>query len=202
MKTIILASQSPRRKDLLKQIGLEFEIDPSNYEEDMSLKMEPSKLAEFLSLGKAKDVAQRHKDSIIISADTIVAIDGEIFGKPKTPERAKYMLQKLSGKAHSVITGFTIIDTETQKQILKSVETKVYFKNLSEQEMDAYIASGEPLDKGGGYAIQGMAALFVEKIEGDYFNIVGLPILALTTELKNFSVSVLEKIKEGQESNK
>jgi len=191
MKTIILASQSPRRKDLLKQIGLEFEIDPSNYEEDMSLKMEPRKLAEFLSLGKAKDVAQRHKDSIIISADTIVAIDGEVFGKPKTPERAKYMLQKLSGKVHSVITGFTIIDAETQKQILKSVETKVYFKDLSEQEMDAYIASGEPLDKGGGYAIQGMAALFVEKIEGDYFNIVGLPILALTTELKKFSVSVL-----------
>ena len=117
MKKIILASQSPRRKDLLKQIGLEFEIDPSNYEEDMTLKMEPNKLAEFLSLGKAKDVAQRHNDSIIISADTIVAIDGEVFGKPKTPERAKYMLQKFSGKAHSVITGFTIIDTQTNKKV-------------------------------------------------------------------------------------
>ena len=104
MKKIILASQSPRRKDLLKQIGLEFEIDPSSYEEDMTLKMEPKKLAEFLSLGKAKDVAQRYKDSIIISADTIVAVDGEVFGKPKTPERAKYMLQKLSSSDHSVIT--------------------------------------------------------------------------------------------------
>jgi septum formation protein len=197
MKIIILASQSPRRKDLLEQIGLEFEIDPSNYEEDMSLKMEPSKLAEFLSLGKAKDVAQRHKDSIIISADTIVAIDGEVFGKPKTPERAKYMLKKLSGRVHFVITGFTVIDTETQKQIVKSVETKVYFKNLSEQEIDIYVASGEPLDKGGGYAIQGMAALFVEKIEGDYFNIVGLPVLALATELKNFGVS-FDKIKSSK----
>ena len=202
MKTIILASQSPRRKHLLQQIGLEFEIDPSDYEEDMSLKMKPNKLAEFLSLGKAKDVAQRHKDSIIISADTIVAIDEQVFGKPKTPERAKYMLKKLSGKVHSVITGFTIIDTETQKQISKSVETKVYFKNLCEQEIDTYIASKEPLDKGGGYAIQGMGALFVERIEGDYFNIVGLPILALTTELKNFNVSVLEKIEERQKSNK
>jgi len=191
MKKIILASQSPRRKQLLEQIGLKFEIDPSNYEEDMSLKMEPSKLAEFLSLGKAKDVAGRHKNSIIISADTIVAVDDEVFGKPKTPEKAKYMLRKLSGRAHSVITGFSIIDTETNKQISKSVETKVYFKDIPEQEMDAYIVTGEPLDKGGSYAIQGLAALFVEKIEGDYFNIVGLPILALTTELKNFGIGIL-----------
>ncbi|MBU3934863.1 septum formation inhibitor Maf [Patescibacteria group bacterium] len=191
MKQIILASQSPRRKQLLEQIGLEFEIDPSNYEEDMTLKMEPKKLAEFLSLGKAKDVAERHKDTIIISADTIVAVDNEVFGKPKTPERAKYMLEKLSGRAHSVITGFTIIDTETNKQISKSIETKVYFKDLSEQEIDLYIATSEPLDKGGAYAIQGLAALFVEKIEGDYFNIVGLPILALTTELKNLGVNIL-----------
>lgn len=191
MKKIILASNSPRRKDLLKQIGLEFEIDPSNYEEDMTLKMNPSKLAEHLSLGKAEDVAKRHKDAIVISADTIVAIGGEVFGKPKTEERSKYMLQKLSGKAHSVITGFTIIDTETNKQISKSVETKVYFKNISEEETDAYIATGEPLDKGGGYAIQGLAALFIEKIEGDYFNIVGLPIGAIVEELKNFGVKIL-----------
>ena len=191
MQKIILASQSPRRRDLLKQIGLEFEIDPSNYEEDMTLDMEPRKLAEDLSLGKTKDVAQRHKDSIIISADTIIAVDNEVFGKPKTPEKAKYMLQKLSGRAHSVITGFTIINTEINKQISKSVETKVYFKNISEEEMDAYIATGEPLDKGGGYAIQGMAALFVEKIEGDYFNIVGLPIIAIVDELKNFGIKIL-----------
>ena len=193
MKKIILASQSPRRKQLLEQIGLKFEIDPSNYEEDMTLKMEPAKLAEFLSLGKAKDVAERHKDAVIISADTIVAVDEEVFGKPKTPERSKYMLEKLSGRAHSVITGFTIIDTETNKQISKSVETKVYFKNLSEQEIDLYIATGEPLDKGGGYAIQRLAALFVEKIEGDYFNIVGLPIIPLAQELKNFGIKILQK---------
>lgn len=192
MKKIILASQSPRRKDLLKQVGLEFEIDPSNYEEDMSLKMDPLKLVEYLSLGKAKDVAKRHKDAIIISADTIVALDGEIFGKPKTAERAKEMLQKFSGKAHAVLTGFTIIETDTNKQISKSVETKVYFKNLSEKEIDAYVATGEPLDKGGGYAIQGLAALFIEKIEGDYFNIVGLPIFPLIEELKKFGISVLD----------
>ncbi|MFH1968613.1 MAG: Maf family protein [bacterium] len=190
MIKIVLASQSPRRKQLLEQIGLDFEIDPSSYEEDMTLKMNPKELAEFLSLGKAKDVAERHKDSIIISADTIVAVDKEVFGKPKTPEKAKYMLQKLSSRAHSVITGFTIVDTEINKQISKSVETKVYFKNLSEQEIDSYIATGEPLDKGGSYAIQGKAALFVEKIEGDYFNIVGLPIMPIAQELKNFGINV------------
>ncbi len=193
MKKIILASQSPRRKDLLKQIGLEFEIDPSSYEEDMTLKMEPKKLAEFLSLGKAKDVAQRYKDSIIISADTIVAVDGEVFGKPKTPERAKYMLQKLSSRDHSVITGFTIIDTKTNKQISKSIETKVYFRDISDEEIDAYIATGEPLEFAGAYAIQHLGGLFVEKIEGDYFNILGLPILPITIELKKFSINTFEK---------
>ena len=193
MKKIILASQSPRRKDLLKQIGLEFEIDPSSYEEDMTLKMEPKKLAEFLSLGKAKDVAQRYKDSIIISADTIVAVDGEVFGKPKTPERAKYMLQKLSSRDHSVITWFTIIDTKTNKQISKSIETKVYFRDISDEEIDAYIATGEPLEFAGAYAIQHLGGLFVEKIEGDYFNILGLPILPITIELKKFSINTFEK---------
>lgn len=191
MKKIILASQSPRRKQLLEQVGLSFEVDPSNYDEDMTLKMSPRKLAEYLSLGKAKDVLKKHKNSIIVSADTIVVVDNELFGKPKTPKKARYMLKKLSGKAHFVITGFTIIDTETNKQISKSVKTKVYFKKLSEEEINAYIATGEPLDKGGGYAIQGKASLFVEKIEGDYFNVVGLPIMLLSQELKNFGISIL-----------
>jgi septum formation protein len=191
MKKIILASNSPRRKDLLKQIGLEFEIDPSNYQEDMTLKMEPRKLAEHLSLGKSEEVAKRHKDAIIISADTIIVIGGEIFGKPKTESRARYMLEKLSGNVHSVITGFTIIDTATNKKITKSVETKVYFRRISGEEIDAYIGTGEPLDKGGSYAIQGIAALFVEKIEGDYFNVVGLPIAVLASELKDFGVKIL-----------
>jgi len=191
MKKIILASQSPRRKDLLSQIGLKFEVDPSNYQEDMSLKMDPKELAEYLSLGKAKDVAQRHKDSIIIAGDTFCVLDKEVLGKPKTKENAKAMLQKLSGKTHSIITGFAIIDTETKKQISKSVETKVYFRNISEKEIDTYIDSGEPMDFAGAYAIQHLGGLFVEKIDGDYFNIVGLPILPLTIELKNFGINIL-----------
>ena len=191
MKKIILASQSPRRKDLLSQIGLKFEVDPSNYQEDMSLKMDPKELAEYLSLGKAKDVAQRHKDSIIIAGDTFCVLDKEVLGKPKTKENAKAMLQKLSGRTHSIITGFAIIDTETKKQISKSVETKVYFRNISEKEIDTYIDSGEPMDFAGAYAIQHLGGLFVEKIDGDYFNIVGLPILPLTIELKNFGINIL-----------
>jgi septum formation protein len=101
------------------------------------------------------------------------------------------MLEKLSGNVHSVITGFTIIDTATNKKITKSVETKVYFRRISGEEIDAYIGTGEPLDKGGSYAIQGIAALFVEKIEGDYFNVVGLPIAVLASELKDFGVKIL-----------
>ena len=191
MKKIILASSSPRRKNLLSQIGLEFEVDPSDYQEDLTLKMEPKELAEHLSLGKAKDVAKRHKDSIIIAGDTFCVFEKEILGKPHTPERAKEMLQKLNGKSHSIITGFTIIDTETNKQVSKSIETKVYFRNISEEEIDAYIATGEPLEKAGAYAMQHLGGLFIEKIEGDYFNIIGLPILPLSIELKNFGINIL-----------
>ena len=195
MKKIILASASPGRKGLLLQMGLEFEVDPSDYQEDMTLEMEPNKLAEYLSLGKAKNVALRHKNSIIISADTFCVLGGEILGKPHTKENAKKMLGKLNGNVHSVITGFTIIDTETNKQVSKSVETKVYFRNVAEKEIDAYISLGEPLTKAGGYAMQHRGGLFVEKIDGDYFNIVGLPMAPLFEELKKFGVDILNQEK-------
>jgi len=195
MKKIILASGSPGRKALLSQIGLEFEVDPSNYKEDMTLKLPPDELAKHLSLGKAKEVAARHKNSIIIAADTFCVLGKEILGKPLTTENAKIMLRKLSGKVHAVITGFTIIDTETGKQVSKSVETKVYFLNISEEDIEKYVALGEPLDKAGAYAMQHRGGIFIEKIEGDYFNIVGVPMAPLVKELKNFGVDVLDIIK-------
>ncbi len=198
MKKIILASGSPGRKGLLEQIGLEFEVDPSNYEEDMTLEMEPCELAKHLSLGKAKDVAQRHEDTIVIAADTFCVLGKEILGKPHTVENAKIMLQKLSGKAHSVITGFTIIDTATGKQVSKSVETKVFITNISEEDINDYVSLGEPLDKAGAYAMQHRGGIFVEKIEGDYFNVVGLPLLPVVLELKNFGINILE-IKHGRD---
>ena len=193
MRKIILASGSPRRKELLKQIGLSFEADASNYKEDMSLDMAPGKLAEFLSAGKAKEVALRHPDAIVIAADTFIALGREILGKPKSQEDAKLRLRSLSGKTHAVITGFTIIDTKSGKEVSKFVETKVHFRRISDGEIDAYLALENVMDKAGAYAIQGLAALFITKIEGDYFNIMGLPLPTLGAELKKFGVDVLGK---------
>lgn len=191
MKPIILASASPRRKDLLKQIGINFEIDPSNYQEERNLNLEPHELAKYLSLQKAKDVAARHKNSIIIAADTFVVFEGKVIGKPSSKEEAREMLSKMSGKLHSVVTGFTIIDTGTNKIVSKAVETKIYFKNLNEEEINSYVDSKEPMDKAGAYAIQGLGGILIDKIEGDYYNVVGLPLAVLVEELKNFGIKVL-----------
>ena len=194
MRKIILASTSPRRKELLEQIGLEFLIEPSGYEEDMNQKMSPEELARFLSHQKALDVAEKHKgeDSLVIGADTFIAFEGGVLGKPHTAEKAKEMLSAMSGKAHSVLSGFTIIDTKDDKIISKAVETRVYFRDLSEEEINAYIASGEPLDRAGAYEIQGLGGLLVYKIEGDYTNIVGLPVTEVALALKEFGVNILK----------
>ena len=194
MRKIILASTSPRRKELLEQIGLEFLIEPSGYEEDMNQKMSPEELARFLSHQKALDVAEKHKgeDSLVIGADTFIAFEGGVLGKPHTAEKAKEMLSAMSGKAHSVLSGFTIIDTKDDKIISKAVETRVYFRDLSEEEINAYIASGEPLDRAGAYEIQGLGGLLVYKIEGDYTNIVGLPVTEVALALKEVEVNILK----------
>lgn len=153
--------------------------------------MEPHKLARFLSLEKAKAVAEKYKNVLIIAADTFIIFKGDILGKPHTKEEARRMLSLLNGKMHSVITGFTIIDTDSNKKISESVETKVCFKKLTEDEMKAYVKTGEPLDKAGAYAIQGLGSVFIKKIEGDYFNVMGLPLGSLTEALKKFGVYVL-----------
>ena len=191
MKTVILASASPRRKELLEKIGLKFEAEPSNYEEDISPKLKPHELAKSLSFEKAKVAAGSHKNALVIAADTFIVFRGKILGKPQTETQAKKMLETINGKPHSVITGFTIIDTENNKAISKSVETKVYIKRLTPNEVDAYVKSGEPLDKAGAYAIQGLGSVIVEKIEGDYFNVMGLPLSALAESLKEFGVHIL-----------
>jgi septum formation protein len=192
MKTIILASASPRRKELLEKTGLKFEVEPSNYEENISPELEPHELAKWLSLEKAKLVAKNHQNALVIAADTFIVFEGKILGKPATETEAKKMLETLSGKQHSVITGLTIIDTETNKAISKSVETKVYIRKLTSKEIEAYVKSKEPLDKAGAYAIQGLGSVIVEKIEGDYFNVIGLPLSALAESLKGFGVHILQ----------
>ncbi len=191
MKTIILASASPRRKVLLEKIGLRFEVEPSDYAEDMPLGLEPHEFARKISLEKAMVVASKHKNSIVIAADTFIVFGGQILGKPHTEKDAREMLEAMSGKCHSVITGFSIIDTGKNKTLSKSVETKVYIRKLTRVEIDAYVKSGEPLDKAGAYAIQGLGSVFVEKIDGDYYNVMGFPLSALTEALKEFGINIL-----------
>src|SRR3989344_6268006 len=194
MKTIILASSSPRRKEILEKTGLPFIIDPSNSDEDMTQNLEPKDLAKALSLAKAKDVAKRHKNAIVIGADSIITLNGKVLGKPHTEERAIEMLTELSGSIHSAITGYTIIDTDSGKIVSDAVETKIYFRKLTQDEIKNYVATGKPLDKAGAYAIQGKGALFVEKIEGDYYNIMGLPLSAVVEKLKEFGVRGFQRL--------
>jgi len=191
MKEVILASASPRRKELLEKIGLRFKVEPSNYEEDMHSELEPHEFARKISLEKAEAVAGKHRNAIVIAADTFIVFDGKILGKPHTENEARKMLEIINGTSHSVITGFSIIDTDKNKTLSKSVETRIYIRKLTLAEIDAYVKSKEPLDKAGAYAIQGLGALIVEKIEGDYFNVIGLPLSALAEALKEFGINIL-----------
>ena len=190
MKSIILASASPRRKKLLERIGLRFKIVVSKFEEVIDPKLSPHQLAKKLSLEKAKIVATKYKNAIVIAADTFVICDNKIIGKPKDENDARQTLRLLSNRAHSIITGFTIIDSDTGKTVSRSEETKVFMRKITEEEIDSYVKTKEPLGKAGSYAIQEKGSMFIEKIEGDYFNVVGLPIYSLFKELKNFGVSV------------
>lgn len=191
MRRIILASASAARREILEKTRLKFEVVPSDYEGDMSLPLPPRKLAEVLSRGKAEAVAQKHKNAIIIAADSFVVFKGKYLGKPKDREGAKRMLAMLNGKCNSVVTGFTVIDSASGKSVTKSDETKIYFKKLTGREIDNYIASGEPMSKAGAYSMSHLGAVFVKKVEGDFWNAVGLPLSDLADVLKKFGVNVL-----------
>lgn len=191
LRTIILASASPRRQELLKQIGLNFLVDPCDLPENLDRELEPAELAKAVSLEKARVVAGKYPDAIIIAADTFGILRGKVLGKPPTAEAAREMLRDMSGRSHLVITGFTILDTRTDRTITGSAETRVYFKKLTPKEINSYVNSGEPLDKAGAYAIQGLGAVIVEKIVGDYYNVMGLPLSALAEILNQFDIHVL-----------
>jgi septum formation protein len=195
-RTLILASSSPRRKELLEKIGLRFTVDPSNYPEDLpsgprAARLSPEGTVKAISIGKAAAIATKYPDAIVIAADTVGVLRNKIIGKPKTAEEARRMLQEMSGRSHLVITGFTILDTASKKMITRTIETRVYFKSLTMEEINNYVKTGEPLDKAGSYAIQGLGALLVEKISGDYYNVMGLPLNALAGSLKGFGIRVL-----------
>ncbi len=187
-----MASASPRRAELLRQVGLNFAIDPATGSEPPFSGSDPHAYARQLSLAKAIAVAPRHPDALIIAADTFGMVEGQFIGKPHTADEAQKMLSSLSAKSHAVITGFTVLDTVTGRHVSRSVETTVRFRALSQEEISAYLATGEPLDKAGAYAIQGKGAVLVECIEGDYANVVGLPLAALSETLKLFGFNVLE----------
>lgn len=174
----------------MKVLGIPFEVIPSNYEESPELRGDPIELVVFLSFQKAQDVASKHEDTLVIGADTIVVLNDQILGKPSSRGGAQEMLSRLSGKKHSVFTAFTIIDTVSQKVTSRVVESQVKFKQLSQREIDTYIETGEPFDKAGGYGVQGIGAVLIEKIDGDYFNVVGLPLTTLADELRKFGIEV------------
>lgn len=205
MSQIILASQSPRRKELLEQIGLEFEICPAKGEEIIT-KSIPEEVVMELSKQKAEEVAalvssfgENHKeittpsDILVIGADTVVAYDGKILGKPVDEDDAKRMLTMLAGNTHSVFTGVTLVLIDKSGRAGELVfyeKTDVKMHPMTETEINRYIATGEPMDKAGSYGIQGKCAIYIEKIDGDYNNVVGLPITRIYQELKKIGIDI------------
>jgi septum formation protein len=192
MKRLILASASPRRYELLSLTLLPFETYPSTLEEKMDLSLTPSRLVESLAEQKAADIFTQKTDCVVLGADTIVSYQNNRLGKPKDRIEAAEMLRMLSGQTHEVYTGVCLIDQT--KKVIFSVKTSVTFYTLDENTIDWYLNTGEPFDKAGSYGIQGSGSLLVEKIDGDYFNVVGLPISKVVRSLKDFGFSFTESV--------
>jgi septum formation protein len=187
---IILASNSPRRRELLAQIGLVFTVSPADVDESVLPGEAPEPYAVRLALDKARSAAMRAGKGIVIAADTIVVAGGAILGKPTDAEDARRMLKALSGRQHEVVTGLAVMDAATRRSSARTSVTKVWFRDLSEREINAYVATGEPLDKAGAYGIQERGALMVERIEGCYSNVVGLPLSLLGEILREFDIAI------------
>ena len=188
MRKIILASASPWRRKILADAGISFSVEKSGYRENMNLKLPPPALAKKLALGKALAVARRHKNAIVIGADTLIVHRERILGKPRTRALARAMLRSLSGATHTIITGFAIVDSKTKEYMEKSAATRVTFRRLSSRQIDEYVRTGEPLRAAGGYAIQGGGSGLIKDISGDYNNVAGLPLKKLLSELKRWII--------------
>lgn len=185
---VILASQSPRRQELLRNLGIRFSvISPSIDEDDHSLSHAPGEMVKELSIRKAQKIHLTHSDSIIIAADTTVSCNGLVLNKPGSSQDGFKMLLQLSGKTHSVFTGYTVIFPGTHQMITRTVETKVRFSVLSEDEIAGYLETGSPMDKAGAYGIQdSLMSAFISGIEGDYYNVMGFPVNDFYQQLKQF----------------
>jgi len=189
----ILASTSPRRHALLKLLGLPFTIVPSEAPEVHVPGTEPSALVQHLALEKALDVAHRHPDALVLGADTVVVHRGDVLGKPAGEPEAQAMLGRLSGEAHCVYTGLALVHLPSARRVAVHETTDVFFAEMSESEIAAYVATGSPLDKAGAYGIQDdRGALFVRRIEGDYYNVVGLPLHLLYRTLRTHFPDLME----------
>jgi len=188
---LILASQSPRRRELLARMGLtEFEIRPAAGEENASPDLTPAQLVEELSRQKAREVAlTAEADDVIIAADTVVAADNRVLGKPRSEEDARDMLRFLSGRTHTVYTGITV--RRGGQELTQHEATQVVFRPLTDREIAAYVATKEPMDKAGSYGIQGLGCVLVEGIRGDYYNVMGLPVCRLAMMLREFGIEPL-----------
>lgn len=187
---IILASQSPRRKELLERMGLSgFAIIPAREDESCPADCTPAGMVEELSRRKCSHVAASRPDDLVIAADTVVAIDGRILGKPHSEEQAAQMLRLLSGREHRVYTGLTV--SRGGEAVTEHEVTSVRFRRLSGTDISRYIATGEPMDKAGAYGVQGYGCVLVESIVGDYYNVMGLPVCRLARILARFGVDAL-----------
>lgn len=173
---IILASKSPRRSYLLKQAGLPFSVVPSSIDENSIPVAAPEIYVRTLAEAKAGDIAAKYPHKWVLGADTVVVIDGKILGKPSSKEEARQMLKSLSGRTHEVLTGYSIICKTKARFFSETIKTQVQFKELTEEEIEWYINTGEPFDKAGAYAIQGLGTFLVKRINGSYTNVVGLPV--------------------------
>ena len=180
-KKLILASASPRRAELLRLIGLNFKVIPSSIQEDGINEQDPVSYVLQLSLAKAKDVASKIADGLIIGADTIVVLDGKILGKPKDENEAKEMLKRLSGRTHEVFTGFAVVDKPGGRTTSDYESTKVHFRELRDWEIESYVKTQNPMDKAGAYGIQDQSAVFADRIEGCFYNVVGFPLTKFYT---------------------
>jgi septum formation protein len=184
---LILASRSPRRRRLLQQAGFRFRVVSSTIEERFNRHESPARNAKRIALEKALDVASKVRSGVVVGADTIVVVNGRILGKPRTSKEARRMLSLLSGRMHTVYTGFALVDASTGRSVVEVEKTRVWFRRLSNGEIDSYIRSGSPFDKAGGYGIQDdHGALFVEKVEGCFYNVVGFPLTKFYVTLRKF----------------
>ncbi|MEK7728540.1 MAG: Maf family protein [candidate division KSB1 bacterium] len=185
-KPIILASSSPRRAELLKKIGLAFRVHPSAVAEDDLLNLAPVAMVKALAERKALSVAQQYEHALVIGADTTVVLTEKILGKPESPAAAREMLALLSGKTHVVYTGFTLVDRPSRRTITQVEKTEVTFRELEAEEIAAYVNTGAAQDKAGAYGIQDFSAVFTERINGCFYNVVGFPLTRFYLALREF----------------